>query len=302
MAIYSMTGFGRGETSARGLKAGVELKSVNHKQFDCRIDVPPSLAALEPSIRKFIHSKIGRGHVECRVRPDYSAAAGKSPALVDETLAGAYLARLRRAGRRLGLRDDLACAALLRLPGVVRLEAPDENCGRCRALLRAALGQATETALRMRAREGRALARDVAGRLRRLQKLADRIGTLAPLAVERQRRAFAKRMAAAGLELAAGDPRLIKEAALFADRMDIAEELMRLRSHLRQCFRALDDGAGNWQESSERGGRTLDFLAQELFREINTVGAKANDIRISAAVVRFKTELERVREQAQNIA
>ena len=146
----------------------------------------------------------------------------------------------------------------------------------------------------MQAREGRALGRDLAARLAQLRALTARIERRAPEIAQAYRQALLKRIRDAGVDVPADDPRLLKEVAVFADRSDIAEELTRLRSHLGQSAAVLKAGGLT--------GRTLDFLVQELFREINTVGSKANDRFVAAEVVRFKTELERIREQVQNIA
>ncbi len=294
MAIYSMTGFGRGEAAAGGIKAVVELKSVNHKQFDCRIDLPPALERMESMLREQIHGTLARGHVACRVQLDCAAVIRRRAARVDAALAEAYLARLRNLARRLKLKDDLSAASLLGLPQVVRFENPELNLRACQVLARRGLGRAL-TALRgMQAREGRALGRDLAARLGQLRALAARIGRRAPEIARAYRQALLKRIRDAEVEVRADDPRLLKEVAVFADRSDIAEELTRLQSHLQQSAAALRAGGPV--------GRTLDFLVQELLREINTLGSKASDRLVAADVVRFKAELERIREQVQNIA
>lgn len=293
MPIHSMTGYGRGEASSRGLKVIVELKSVNHKQFDCRIDLPPALEELESEIREQIHERIARGHVACRIHLDFSPGVRNQSARVDEPLAKAYLARLRQIARRLNLKDDLSSASLLHLPHVVRFESPASHFRACRPLIRLSLARALNAHHAMREREGRALGRDVGSRLGKLQALRVRIERRAPDVARAYRQALQKRIREAGLDVNAADPRLLKEVAVFADRSDITEEITRLRSHGRQCGTVLMAGAV--------AGRILDFLVQELFREINTIGSKANDRLIAEDVIRFKAELERIREQVQNI-
>lgn len=302
MAIYSMTGFGRGEAAARGLKASLELKSVNHKQFDCRIDLPPELAALESGIRERIHADISRGHVACRIQLDSSSGIHNRAARVDEALARTYLARLRRVARRLKLKDTLTSVSLLSLPQVVRYENDALNLRACRTLVTLSLGRALKALRAMQAREGGALASDLLARLAQLQAMTARIERRAPEVARVYLEALRKRIAAAGLEVNADDPRLLKEVALFADRSDVMEEITRLRSHLGQCRTLITTGKLDRGEAEGRAGRTLDFLVQELFREINTIGSKANDRLIAEDVIRFKTELERIREQVQNIA
>ena len=302
MAIYSMTGFGRGEAAARGLKAIVELKTVNHKQFDCRIDLPPELAALESDIREQIHAGLARGHVACRIQLDSSHGLRNRAARVDEALARVYLARLRQVARRLKLKDNLTAASLLSLPHVVLYENEKINFRSCRVLVMRSLGRALKALRTMQAREGRALGRDLLARLQQLRALTVRIGRRAPDIARVYLEALRKRIAAAGLEMNTDDPRLLKEVALFADRSDVVEEITRLGSHLGQCRSLLMTGKLDRGEAQGRAGRTLDFLVQELFREINTIGSKANDRLIAEDVIRFKTELERIREQVQNIA
>ena len=293
MSIQSMTGYGRGAAVARGIKMMVELKSVNHRQFDCRIDLPPPLGACEIDVREQIHAVIARGSVTCRVSMDVSPSVRHKSALVDEALARAYLTRLRQVAARLGLKDDLQAGCLLNLPEVVRFTSSENNLRPCRSLIRSGLTRALQALNTMRKREGQVLARDITGRLNRLRAMSARIGRRAPNVASRYRHALLKRIRASGLNLNMKDPRLLKEIAIYADRADISEELTRLGSHWRQCGVVLAAGA--------LAGRTLDFLVQELLREINTIGSKANDRLIAGEVIRFKAELERIREQVQNI-
>lgn len=294
MALQSMTGYGRGEAVARGIRIMVELKSVNHRQFDCRIDLPPPLGKWEIAVREQIHESIARGSIACRIALDVSPAIRRQAATVDEALARAYLVRLRQIAGRLGLKDDLSSASLLSLPEVVRCESPAAEFRSCRALIRIGLHKAIKSLKAMREREGRMLGRDIAARLKRLQALILCIERRAPGIAPDYRQALLKRIRAADLSINADDPRLLKEIALYADRSDISEELTRLRSHFQQSFAVIATG--------ELAGRPLDFLVQELFREINTIGSKANDRMIASTVIRFKAELERIREQVQNIA
>lgn len=288
-----MTGYGRGEAASRGIKVTLELKSVNHKQFDCRVDLPPFLQAMEIAVREQIHEQVARGGVTCRISMDMSPVLRKQAATVDEALARTYIARLRGAARRLALRDDLGAAALMRLPDVVRFDNPERAVRMSRTLVVRSLKQALRTLRVMRRREGVALRRDITARLGRLHKRVTRIERRAPGVVRHYRQLLLRRIRKSGLNLNAGDPRLLKEVAVYADRADISEELTRLCSHLRQCRAVLADG--------KLAGRPLDFLVQELFREINTIGSKANDRLIAGEVIQFKAELERMREQAQNI-
>lgn len=293
MSVRSMTGYGRGEAAAGGIKAIVELGAVNHKQFDVRLDLPRGLDYAEARVTALIHERVARGSLTCRVALDVSPARLERTVRVNAPLARAYVARLRGVGRTLAVRDDLGLSHLLALPDVVQPASPTADPGRLLPLIVRALRGALKALCAMRADEGRALERDLRTRLRALPRSLDRIAARAPEVTARYRRVLQQRVRASGLTLDLDDPRFLREVALFADRADIAEEIVRLRSHFGQAEKML--------VADEPVGRSLDFLAQEMAREINTIGSKANDAAIAAEVVRFKTELERLREQAQNI-
>jgi len=212
---------------------------------------------------------------------------------VDATLAAAYLCAIRRAASRLRLKDDLNASQLLGLPEVVRYHYPQEDVDTVWPAVSAALKKALQALIRMRSVEGAALAVDITARLNRLAVAVRRIRSRAPHVTAHYRRTLHARLASAGLNLAASDPQLNKELAFFAERSDITEEITRLESHLAQAHQAL--------HKVEPVGRTLDFMVQEMFREINTIGSKANDMAISRDVIKFKAELERIREQVQNV-
>jgi uncharacterized protein (TIGR00255 family) len=291
MSVVSMTGFGRGEARGRGLKVVVELGAVNRRQFDCHVTLPRDLAAIEARIHALVHAAVRRGHVKGSLE---AVRVGRGAVAVDLALARARLGALRRAARRLGLADDLTVATLLDWPDVVR-GAGDATL--CPDAVWPLAERATRAAIRgltaMRRREGRALAGDLVSRLARLRRIAAAIGRRAPGVIVDARAALERRIAAANGGLKLDDSTLAREVAAFADRSDIREELTRLDSHFAQA-RALFAGA-------ESCGRSLDFLCQEIFREINTIGSKAGDAAISRHVVAFKAELEAVREQAQNV-
>ncbi len=292
--MRSMTGCGRAELAGGdGLRVAVELQSVNHRQFEARIDLPDGLSAIEAELRKKIHARIARGSVLCRVRLDASVAARRKSACVDLDLARTLVERLRQAGRKLNLRDDLGLSALLALPDLVRVAPAVEQARRLGVLALKCADQALARLLQRRALEGRELARDLGARLRVLDGLVGQIAARAPLVADRYRQALRKRLSGAGVSFRVDDERLVRELALFADRCDITEELTRLRSHLKQARDCLLDDAP--------GGRTLDFLAQEMLREASTIAAKANDAEVVGLVIKSKTELERIREQSQNV-
>ncbi|MFA5043391.1 MAG: YicC/YloC family endoribonuclease [Kiritimatiellia bacterium] len=299
MSIRSMTGQGRAELAAGGVKIAVELRAVNHRQFEARLDLPPALAAVESDLRARLHERIARGYVTCRVQLDVSAATRREAVWVDDDLAAAFVERLRQVGRKLGLKDDLTVSALLDMPGLVTSADVSAKLGKLGPQAIKCLDQALKSFLAMRAVEGRELERDIRARLRGLDGIVDRIAGRAPEVAETYRQALLARLRKAGVTLGQADDRLIREVALFADRSDITEEVTRLRSHLKQAREQLSSSGP--VALATPVGRTLDFLLQEMFREINTIGAKANDADTSGLVINAKTELERVREQVQNV-
>lgn len=292
MGIRSMTGFGRGAARHDRIQVEVELCAVNKKQLDMVIRLPRALQALESRIEDEVGRRLSRGRITVSAGVRQSARAPRHVRL-DAPLARAYVAALREAARAYTLRDDLGVSALLALPDVLTVEHPEEETERVWPVLRAALGRALDALVRMRAAEGRELQRDLARRFRLLAERVERIAARAPEAVRRYRESLTARLRAGGFGGGEHADRIAREIALFAERGDIAEELTRLRSHFKQ--------AGALLRAQDAAGRALDFLAQEMFREINTIGSKSSDAAIATDVVHFKAELERIREQVQNV-
>jgi uncharacterized protein (TIGR00255 family) len=293
MALRSMTGYGRGQAGAGGIHIEVELNSVNRKQFEARLTLPRSLAALESRLVETIQTGVSRGQVAGSVVVRISDALRRKSLRVDARLAAAYVEALRRTACDLELADDLSASLLPGLPEVVVYSGADQDTERVWPVLKRALGAALKQLVAMRTREGAALVRDLRRRFGLLEMHLAAIGHEAPRVATRYREALCNRLQAAGLTVSVSDPAIVKELAIFADKADITEEITRLKSHFAQAYGLL--------KSREPAGRTLDFLAQEMFREINTIGSKANEVRITRWVIAFKTELERIREQVQNI-
>ena len=288
-----MTGYGRGESSQRGFKVTVEVSSVNRKQTEIAVNLPRVLEVLEAQLRDEINRRVARGRLTVRVSVHAAAgAAGKT--LINAALARTYAKELRALAKSLHLAEVVTLDLLTRAPGVMQ---PAEEITPAEELWPAiakALQTALDVLLKMREREGAWLARDLVARAARLRAGVRRVRRLAPRAAEQYRTQLLARIQAAGLATpAVEDERLLKEIFYFADRSDISEELTRLESH----FQQFDDCV----KSKEPVGRTLDFLAQEMNREVNTLGAKANDSAISREVVFLKAELEKFREQVQNL-
>ncbi|MEI7946997.1 MAG: YicC/YloC family endoribonuclease [bacterium] len=295
MAIISMTGFGRGEISENGVKVVVELSTVNRKQFDCNISMPRELGCLEAKLHALIHAEVSRGYVKGNVALKV-VQGGEDMRLLNMELLKAQIAELREAARLLNVVDDLGVSALLQLPDAMNttslFEHPEEVWG----LIEQATKQALKQLGQMRAREGAALEADLRRRFLELKVLSETIAPLAATVPKQYQATLEKRLADLVGEGAKGvvDPALLaREVAIFADRCDVSEELTRLASHFVQVVKVLEDG--------QASGRTLDFLCQELFREINTTGSKANDAEITRLVIAFKAGLEAAREQVQNV-
>lgn len=293
MALKSMTGFGSGEAAAGGVKIEVEISSVNRKQFDVRVSLPKGMQILEPQIAEHIHHRVARGSVTCAVTIQLTGAARREGVTIDSDLAAIYIKDLRRIAGRLGIASDATIDTLVRLPDVVRCDAIEGSPEKVWPVLQRALDQAVNRLIAMREREGRALAKDVCRRLARLQRMAAGLRRIAPTVSRNYRQILLARLEKAGLGDLSKDPAVLKEIALFADKCDVSEELVRLDSHFKQASHLL--------EATEPVGRALDFLCQELFREINTTGSKANDAAMAGKVIAFKAELEAVREQVQNV-
>jgi uncharacterized protein (TIGR00255 family) len=292
--MKSMTGYGRGDASQDGFKITVELSSVNRKQSEISVNLPREMEMLEAPIRDLINRYIARGRLTVRVGLHAGASKQSARMHLNIPLAKAYARELGRLSKQLNLPGPVTLDHLARAPGVFQTDeqiAEEEDFW---PAVEKALKKALGAMVKMRQREGEHLRLDLAQRIDNMRKAAAKIQKNAPGVSERYRKQLVERIKAAGLEApGVDDDRLLKEVVYFADRSDISEELTRLQSHFKQfddCYR-----------SREPVGRMLDFLAQEMNREVNTIGSKANDSLISREVVTLKAELEKFREQAQNV-
>lgn len=289
-----MTGYGCGEGAHDGCKVTVEISSVNRKQAEVSVNLPRDLDVLEARIRDEIHRRLSRGRVSVRVTVHQGEARRAGRVRINHALAGAYAREFAVLAEELRLEGRPSLDVILRAPGVLDVDDEVEDAEAFWPALSAALADALEQLVRMREQEGTFLARDLEARLKILREHVHAVREQAPRVAETYRRQLHERIAAAGVLLGAEDQdRLLKEVAMFADRSDITEELTRLMCHFTHFEECLT--------SAEPTGRALDFLAQEMNREVNTVGSKANDALIARHVVQLKAELERIREQAQNI-
>ena len=290
--MRSMTGYGRGECAKDGFKFTVELNSINRKQSDIAVNLPKEFIELEPRIRDEINAHLSRGRINA-VIAYHRARQADGPVELDEALALAYLKAIQRLQKRTKLTGSITLDMLLRAPGVLKSTEPTIDAEVVWPSVEQALKRALGQLVKMREKEGKFLAGDLTGRLDALAAGVAQIRQVAPSIVNHYREQLHARIKDAGLNVPLDDERLRKEVVMFADRCDITEELTRLESHFQQFRGCL--------KSTEPVGRTLDFLSQEMNRELNTIGSKANAIEISQVVVRLKAELEKIREQVQNI-
>ncbi len=286
-----MTGYGRGECASSGTKFSVEVNSVNRKQSDVTVNLPRELSDLEPRIRDMINKRISRGRMNVAVA--YHRSNAPSKAVIDRTLARAYFEAMRDLRDDLKIGGELSIDTLLRAPGVLRVPEDEISSTDSWEDVKKALGIALDELVEMREREGRHLAKDLIKRLKVVRASLRKVKKLHPEVASKYRQSLQERIKRAGIDLPIDDERLTKEIIFFADKSDISEELIRLDSHLAQFAHLL--------RKIEPVGRTLDFVVQEIYREFNTLGSKANDAEISQLVVTCKAEMEKIREQIQNI-
>ncbi len=289
--IRSMTGFGAGRGEHAGEAVDAEIRSVNHKFCEVKVRLPRDLASLEHEVVKAVKDRLARGGVDVAIR-----RAGPSGGLtprVDVALAESYAAAFSEIRARLGLPGAVTLADVIAAEGVVRLEERTVDLEAARAAVGRALSAALDALVEMRAREGMALGRDLGGRLETVEGLVARIAALVPRVVEQHRTRLAERVEELSRGISIDPARLAQEVALFAERTDVAEETTRLGSHVGQVRALLAGG--------EPAGRKLDFLVQEMHREANTIGSKSQSAEIAPLVVGLKAEIERMREQVQNV-
>jgi len=287
-----MTGFGRAEHATDHFIARVEIASVNRKQADIVFNLPRELAEIEPTLRKSVLEKISRGRVNVSVNLEAASAVADTLA-IDPARALALETAFNELADLLKRPIQPDSHDFLRAPGVFLFKDTGIEPEQAAAAIQPALQNALDRLVEMRAREGSDLKTDFLERLTLLEEVTAVISEKAPLVVIRQRENLRARLRDAEIEIDLNDERLIKELTLFSERCDISEETTRLASHFKRFRESL--------ELTDAVGRSLDFLCQEINREFNTIGSKANDAGIAQHVVIGKTELEKIREQVQNV-
>lgn len=289
--LRSMTGFGYCEYTENEITFTVEIKTVNHRYTDIFLRMPKQLSVYEEKVRSLINSRIQRGKIDIYINYD-----NKSPqvqeVLLDEKLAKAYFDVLKKLTEELDLRDDISATSLARFPDILKVEKQenDESTG---VILGKAVNLAIDELIKMRTREGEKLKDSFMCNLSTIEAYTEKIRGKAPLVVKEYKEKLENRLSEL-IDLSRLDPaRIAAEVALFADKCSIDEELVRLNSHVMQMRDMIENGSPV--------GKKADFLIQEMNREINTIGSKASDLEITRNVVELKSEVEKLREQIQNI-
>ena len=288
--MNSMTGYGKGVAESAGRKVGVEIKSVNHRFLDMNIKLPRTLGFAEDIIRSEVKGAVTRGHLDIYV--NYERESGGKISM-DEQLARDYCTMAAKAAMKFSITNDLSVSALFRMPEVVVVKEEDEDEEAVGKLVEQAVREALNGLSVMRAKEGEMLMRDFSEKLANISAFVDEVEKLAPVTVEEHKNRMRERITEMLGDVAFDEARLMNEAAFFADKVAVDEEIARLRSHIAH-FRDICRAEGAL-------GKKLDFIVQEMNRETNTIGSKCSDSKIAQCVISAKCEIEKVREQVQNV-
>ncbi len=290
--MRSMTGYGKGQASADGRKVTVEIKTVNHKFFDWSMKMPKGFLFVEDDAKKTVATAVNRGHIDVFVTYEQEAATA-SEYSVDRALAEKYVAAARELADATGVEFDVTAYALMKNPDVVSLKVADVDDETLKNLVLTALGEALGNLVAMREKEGASQVVDITEKLDSMQSSLDLIKKYAPEVVGDYRKKLTARITETLGSAVADMSRVATEIALFADKCAIDEEITRLGVHIATMREYLT--------YTDPVGRKLDFLVQEMNREANTIGSKANDLRITEQVLKLKNDIEKIREQAQNV-
>lgn len=290
--IKSMTGFGRGKSQSDGMECLVEIKTVNHRYSDIYIKIPRQIAFLEDKVREIVSKSVSRGKADVYISFDDFSEDSKS-ILIDESLAKTYINAVKHLRDKYELQDDISVSLIAKFPDVLKVEKVEQDEEKIWKVLSEALECAVTSLINMREIEGEGLKNSILEKTDYIENIVKEIGIRAPEVVKEYKCKLENRLKEILEQQVVDENRLATEVAIFADRCSIDEELVRLTSHISQLRETLGTG--------QSVGRKLDFLIQEMNREINTIGSKANDLNITKFVVEIKSELEKIREQIQNI-
>ncbi len=290
--VKSMTGYGRARQTLNGRDITVEVRSVNNRYLDCTVKVPRTYIFAEDTVKARVQKAVSRGKVDVFITID-AAAADETVVAVNEPLARGYYEALTRLKDMFSLEDGLNAVTLAKFPDVLTVTKAEEDLESVAADICAVLDEALAAYNAMRTVEGGKLREDIAGRADTIEAVVGKVEERSPQTVAAYREKLLARMQEVLQSTAIDESRILTEAAIFADKIAVDEETVRLRSHLSQLRTML--------ESDQPIGRKLDFLIQEVNRECNTIGSKCNDLTIAQDVVNMKAEVEKIREQVQNI-
>lgn len=293
--LKSMTGYGRGECRLYSRKITVEIKSVNHRYNDLNIKLPRLMTSLEDVIRKTISKKVFRGKTDVYVSYE-TLSKDDIKISLNEALADSYISELRNIISRYDLKDDISLSLIAKFPDILSIDksVDDETImNEILETLEIALNAAIESFVSMRTLEGEALKKDIIEKLSIIKSLTAKIEERVPAVTENYKQRLTQKVSDALSNTEYDESRLITEITIFSDKACIDEEITRLNSHLEQMKEILNDNCSV--------GRKLDFLVQEMNREVNTIGSKASDLEITKIIVDMKSEIEKIREQVQNI-
>ncbi|MGN1307005.1 MAG: YicC/YloC family endoribonuclease [Faecousia sp.] len=290
--IHSMTGYGRAVRTLNGREITVELRSVNNRFLDCSVKLPRAFSYAEEAVKQTVKASVARGKVDVFVGVNATAEENVCVSLNRPVLEG-YLNALRTVVTDYGVRDDISAMSLSRLPEIFVVEKPEEDEERNTADIVSVAEEALAAYNAMREREGAALAADVRAHAAVILSFVEKVEQRSPVTLREYRTRLENKLREVLENKSIDESRIVTEAALFADKIAVDEETVRLRSHLSQLEALLSEGGAI--------GRKLDFLLQEMNREANTIGSKGNDLEQARNVVEIKAELEKIREQIQNI-
>ncbi len=290
--IRSMTGYGRGEAVLHGRSITVEVRAVNNRYLDCAVKIPRLYVFAEEGIKALVQKNVGRGKLDVFVSID-SSAADQINVKVNRPVADGYYAALKELAQTYSLKDDLSVSLLSRFPDVLLVEKEEADTDLIAEDIKQVLSQALEGFNAMRTREGEKLCSDLRTKAANIAALVGQVEARSPETVAEYRQKLLQRMEEVLGNTQLDESRILTEAAIFADKVSVDEETVRLRSHLSQLEEMLSQGGAI--------GRKLDFLIQEFNREANTIGSKCSDVALARVVVELKGEIEKIREQVQNI-
>lgn len=290
--LKSMTGYGRCETVTEGKKILVEIKSVNHRFSDYNIKVPRHLGFLEDKTRQYASQRVTRGKIDIYVAVENYDEADHDIMLNTE-LAKNYIEVLQELRDKFGLRDDISVSSVARYNDIFKTERREDDQDKMWELVKSVMSEAMDAFIAMREREGERIEKDLRDRIAYMSDLARQVDERSPQTVAEYRDKLYAKIKELLEDRDIDEARILTEVAIFADKVAVNEETVRLSSHFDEFYQILDSG--------EPAGRKLDFLIQEINREVNTIGSKASDIEIAKIVVTLKGEIEKLREQIQNI-